>query len=230
FDQVPEADCVALQQLAQQLGVTLNTLVQAAWALVVAESSGNDDVLFGITVSGRANDLEGIETIAGLFINTLPLYLQLDRDMLLADWLKAIQAKQFAMQQYEYSSLADIKNCSGASVAFDSIFIYENYPVDKALLNIEQSLRLCDVKAYEHTNYPLTLLAIPDNGLSLQMTYNAALFSAETVKAYLQQVKTHLEGMSSQSGQQRLADFFHPAASIVQADFLQATMALDEDF
>ncbi|MGZ5615222.1 MAG: condensation domain-containing protein, partial [Methylobacter sp.] len=75
FDQVPEADCAALQQLAQQSGVTLNTLVQAAWALVVAERSGNDDVLFGITVSGRANDLGGIESIAGLFINTLPLYL-----------------------------------------------------------------------------------------------------------------------------------------------------------
>ncbi|MGZ5008933.1 MAG: amino acid adenylation domain-containing protein [Methylobacter sp.] len=230
FDQVPEADCAALQQLAQQSGVTLNTLVQAAWALVVAERSGNDDVLFGITVSGRANDLGGIETIAGLFINTLPLYLQLDRDMLLADWLKAIQAKQFAMQQYEYSSLADIKSWSGASVAFDSIFIYENYPVDKALLNAEQPLRLCGVKAYEHTNYPLTLLAIPDNGLSLQMTYNAALFSPETVKSYLQQVKTHLQAMSTQSRQQRLADFFQSAASVEQADFLQATMALDEDF
>jgi len=62
------------------------------------------------------------------------------------------------------------------------------------------------------------------------MTYNAVLFSAETVKAYLQQVKAHLQGMSSQSGQQRLADFFQSAASVEQADFLQATMALDEDF
>jgi len=229
-EQVTEADCIALQQLAQQLGVTLNTLVQAAWALVVAEHSGNDEVLFGITVSGRANDLDGIETIAGLFINTLPLYLQLDRDMLLPDWLKAIQAKQFTMQQYEYSSLADIKNWSGASVAFDSIFIYENYPVDKALLNADQALRLCGVKAYEHTNYSLTLLAIPDNGLNLQITYNAALFTAETIKAYLQQVKAHLQAMSLQSGQQALADFYQPAANLEQADFLQAMMALDEDF
>lgn len=230
FDQIAEAECLALQQLAQQLGVTLNTLVQAAWALVVAERSGSDGVLFGITVSGRANNLDGIESIAGLFINTLPLYLQLDRDMPLSDWLKAIQAKQFAMQQYEYSSLADIKKWSGATVAFDSIFIYENYPVDKALMNAEQPLRLCGVKAYEHTNYPLTLLAIPDNGLNLQMTYNSALFSVDTVKAYLQQLKAHLQAMSSQSGQQRLADFFQSAASVEQADFLQATMALDEDF
>ncbi len=227
FDQVPEADCAALQQLAQQLGVTLNTLVQAAWALVVAERSGVDEVLFGITVSGRANDLDGIETIAGLFINTLPLHLQLDRDTLLSDWLKAIQAKQFTMQQYEYSSLADIKKWSGAPVAFDSIFIYENYPVDKALLNADQALRLCGVKAYEHTNYPMTLLAIPDNGLSLQMTYNASLFTANTVKAYLQQLKAHLQAMPVQSEQKKLADFYQPAASV---EFLQATMALDEDF
>lgn len=228
-EQVPEADCAALQQLAQQLGVTLNTLVQAAWALVVAECSGVDEVLFGITVSGRANDLDGIETIAGLFINTLPLCLQLDRDALLSDWLKAIQAKQFMMQQYEYSSLADIKKWSGVSVAFDSILIYENYPVDKALLSADQPLRLCGVKAYEHTNYPLTLLAIPDNGLSLQMTYNAALFTADTINAFLQQVKIHLQAMSVQSCQ-KLADFYQPIVSADQADFLQATMALDEDF
>jgi amino acid adenylation domain-containing protein/non-ribosomal peptide synthase protein (TIGR01720 family) len=227
--QLSEADCAGLQRVAQQSGITLNTLVQAAWALVMAERSGVDEVLFGITVSGRANDLDGIETIAGLFINTLPLRLQLDRNTLLADWLKAIQAKQFTMQQYEYSSLADIKKWSGASVAFDSILIYENYPVDKALLNADQPLRLCSVKAYEHTNYPLTLLAIPNEGLSLQMTYNAALFSAETIKAYLQQLLAHLQAMSVQS-QQKLADFYQPAASAEQADFLQATMALDEDF
>jgi amino acid adenylation domain-containing protein/non-ribosomal peptide synthase protein (TIGR01720 family) len=228
-EHVPEADCAALQQLAQQVGVTLNTLVQAAWALVLAERSGVDEVLFGITVSGRANDLDGIETIAGLFINTLPLRLQLERDTLLSDWLKALQAKQFTLQQYEYSSLADIKNWSGVSVAFDSILIYENYPVDKALLNAEQPLRLCGVKAYEHSNYPLTLLAIPNEGLSLQMTYNAALFSADTVSAYLRQVKSHLQAMSAQS-YQKLADFYQPASAADQADFLQAAMALDEDF
>lgn len=227
-EQLSEADCAGLQRVAQQSGVTLNTLVQAAWALVMAERTGVDEVLFGITVSGRANDLDGIETIAGLFINTLPLRLQLDRNMQLADWLKAIQAKQFAMQQYEYSSLADIKKWSGASVAFDSILIYENYPVDKALLSADQPLQLCGVKAYEHTNYPLTLLAIPNEGLSLQMTYNSALFSAETIKAYLQQVLAHLQAMSVQS--QKLADFYQPASNTEQADFLQATMALDEDF
>ncbi len=229
-EHIPEADCAALQQLAQQLGVTLNTLVQAAWALVMAERTGIDEVLFGITVSGRANDLDGIETIAGLFINTLPLYLQLDRDTVLSGWLKTIQTKQFAMQQYEYSSLADIKKWSGASVAFDSILIYENYPVDKALLKADQPLRLRGVKAYEHTNYPLTLLAIPNDGLSLQMTYNAALFTTDTVKACLQQVAAHLQAMPIQSCQKRLADFYQPAASVEQADFLKAAMALDEDF
>lgn len=109
-EQLPETDCVALQHLAQQFGVTLNTLLQAAWALVVAEFTQNDEIMFGITVSGRANDLENIETIAGLFINTLPLHLKLERNTRLSDWLKAIQTKQFTLQQFEYSSLADIKN------------------------------------------------------------------------------------------------------------------------
>ncbi|MDD2761666.1 MAG: condensation domain-containing protein, partial [Methylomonas sp.] len=231
FEHLAEADCQPLRQLARQLGLTLNTLVQAAWALVLAERSGVDEVLFGVTVSGRSNELDGIETITGLFINTLPLYLALDRDMALADWLKAIQARQFAMQQYEYASLADIKKWSGATLAFDSIVIYENYPVDKALLGAERPLRLSAVKAYEHTHYPLTLLAIPDDGLALQMTYNAALFQADTVQACLRQLAAHLRAMPAQAGHGLLADFFRPAASSVStADFLQATMALDEDF
>lgn len=229
-ERLSEADCLDLQQLAQHLGITLNTLVQAAWALVLAEFTGTDEVLFGITVSGRANDLDHIETIAGLFINTLPLRLQLERNTPLAVWLKAIQARQFAMQQYEYSALSDIKKCSGASPAFDSILIFENYPIDKALLNADQPLQLCSVRAFEHTHYPLTLLAVPHNGLNLQITYNAALFSADTVNAYLQRMLAHLQSMSIASCQNTLADYYRPAATLDQADFLQATMALDEDF
>jgi amino acid adenylation domain-containing protein/non-ribosomal peptide synthase protein (TIGR01720 family) len=227
---IPESDCLGLQSLAQNLGVTLNTLVQAAWALVMAEHTGVDEVLFGITVSGRSNDLNRIETMAGLFINTLPLSLQLDRDSLLADWLKVIQTKQFTLQQYEYSSLADIRDCSGISVAFDSILIFENYPVDKTLLKEDQALRLCAVKAFEHTNYPLTLLAIPDKSLNLQITYNSALFSVETINNFLHGLSVKLRAMSLQSSQNTLADFFQSANSDKQTDFLQSTMTLDEDF
>jgi len=227
---IPESDCLGLQSLAQNLGVTLNTLVQAAWALVMAEHTGVDEVLFGITVSGRSNDLNRIETMAGLFINTLPLSLQLDRDSLLADWLKVIQTKQFTLQQYEYSSLADIRDCSGISVAFDSILIFENYPVDKTLLKEDQALRLCAVKAFEHTNYPLTLLAIPDKSLNLQITYNSALFSVETINNFLHGLSVNLRAMSLQSSQNTLADFFQSANSDKQTDFLQSTMTLDEDF
>ena len=230
IEYISEPDCLGLKSLAQHLGITFNTLVQAAWALVMAEHTGVDEVLFGITVSGRSNDLNRIETMAGLFINTLPLCLQLDRDSLLADWLKAIQTKQFTLQQYEYSSLADIKQCSGISVAFDSILIFENYPVDKTLLKEDQALRLCAVKAFEHTNYPLTLLAIPDKGLSLQITYNSSLFSIETIKAFLHRLSIHLRTMSLQSSENTLADFYQPANSSEQTEFLQSTMDLDEDF
>ena len=226
-EQLPETDCVALQHLAQQFGVTLNTLLQAAWALVVAEFTQNDEIMFGITVSGRANDLENIEMIAGLFINTLPLHLKLERNTRLSDWLKAIQTKQFTLQQFEYSSLADIKKWSRTSVEFDSIFIFENYPIDEVLLDANQPLRVHSVKAFEHNNYPLTLLAMPHEGLCLQMTYNAALFTAETIQHYLQQVIRHLKMMSVES---TLADFYQPTTTTENAGFLQSMMDLDEDF
>ncbi len=227
FEKLSETDCVALTALAQRAGVTLNTLLQAAWALVVAEFTGNDEIMFGITVSGRANDLEHIETIAGLFINTLPLCLRLERSTRLLDWFKTIQTTQFMMQQFEYTSLADIKKWSGTEVAFDSIFIFENYPIDKTLLDENQTLRLRSVKAFEHNNYPLTLLAMPHDGLILQMTYNTALFTSDTINTYLQRVVNYLQKMSVDA---TLADFYPPTISSANADFLQSTMNLDEDF
>src|SRR6185436_11435234 len=94
-----------LQALAQQHQLTLNTLVQGAWALLLSRYSGEADVVFGVTVSGRPATLAGVETMVGLFINTLPARVKIPTTQSILDWLQALQAQQLEARQYDYSPL-----------------------------------------------------------------------------------------------------------------------------
>src|SRR5690606_30187812 len=109
---LPRAVTVALEALARQHHVTMSTIVQGAWALLLSRYSGEEDVLFGATVSGRPADLPGAETMVGLFINTLPVRVKVDEGQPVAGWLKGLQARSVEMRQYEYSSLLDIQRWS----------------------------------------------------------------------------------------------------------------------
>ena len=100
-----------LQTFAKNHQLTLNTLIQAAFALMLSRYSGEDDIVFGVTSSGRPSILANSESMVGLFINTLPLRVQVDSKKSLLPWLKRIQKQQIELQQYEYSSLLEIKNC-----------------------------------------------------------------------------------------------------------------------
>ncbi|MCF7971176.1 MAG: amino acid adenylation domain-containing protein [Methylococcaceae bacterium] len=230
FARVNEHTTQALQQHSKQMGVTLNGFIQAAWALVLAKATQVDDVLFGITVSGRSIPVPQIDQMAGLFINTLPLYLKLSADDSVLDLLKRIQLLQFSMQQYEYTALAEIQAYLGSPLAIDSLLVFENYPVDPLVSSEQLPLRIMGVKAYEHTNYPLTLLAIPSEVIALQMTYNQSLFSVERIDTLLQQLIEVLERISTQPDQKLAGLLLNTADSAASQSFLQASMELDEDF
>ena len=102
----------ALQNLAKKGGLTLNTLVLGAWAILLSRYSGDEDVIFGTTVSGRPPELPGVEGILGLFINTLPMRCKIDNSARLLPWLKSLQASQAEMRQYEYTPLIQIQGWS----------------------------------------------------------------------------------------------------------------------
>jgi len=116
--QLSEETTVHLREFARQHKLTLNTLTQAAWAVLLGKYARETDVLFGVTVSGRPATLSGVESMVGLFINTLPLRVQLSPDKKVLEWLKSLQAQQFALQQYEYCSLLDIQGWSEIPRAF----------------------------------------------------------------------------------------------------------------
>src|SRR5262249_7728870 len=103
---------VQLQKLSREHKVTMNTIVQGAWALLLSRYSGEEDVVFGATVSGRPANLAGVEQMLGLFINTLPVRVKIEPEKELVEWLKEVQSRQVQTQQYEYSPLVDVQGWS----------------------------------------------------------------------------------------------------------------------
>jgi amino acid adenylation domain-containing protein len=197
----------ALQTLARQHQLTLNTLVQGAWALLLGRYSGEDDVLFGVTSAGRPASLAGVESMVGLFINSLPLRVRLRPEAPLLPWLKALQAQQFEMREYEHCPLVEIQGWSevprGAPL-FESILVFQNYPVGRSSgmwgqqsEAKRQGLKIQDVRSTERTIYPLTVIVVPGPELSLLVSYDSYRFDPPAIRRMLGHLQTLLEGMAA---------------------------------
>jgi amino acid adenylation domain-containing protein/non-ribosomal peptide synthase protein (TIGR01720 family) len=191
-----------LKSLARRHQLTLNTLVQGAWGLLLSRYSGQDDVLFGATVSGRQASLSGVESMVGLFINTVPVRVRLRGDEPLVEWLQALQDQQLDARDYEYCALGKMQTWSelpAGTPLFESLLVFENYPVDEALLRRQEKLRIDRSRTIERTNYPVTLLAAPGEQLSLRLNYDATRLDPEIVSRMLGHLEALLEGMISNS-------------------------------
>ncbi|MDZ7307315.1 MAG: amino acid adenylation domain-containing protein [candidate division KSB1 bacterium] len=190
----------ALQALARQQQLTLGTLVQAAWAILLGRCSGENDVVFGLTVSGRPPELAGVENMIGLFINTLPVRVRLaSRDSLLA-LLRTLQQQQTELRQYEYSPLVQVQGCSEVPRGlplFESILVFENYPVAAAVLPHAGSLELGELESESRTNYPLTVVASPGRRLLLEAAYETRRFEHATIERLLGHLHVVLEQMAA---------------------------------
>lgn len=189
-----------LEFLAREYHLTSNVLVQAAWAILLYRYSGDNELVFGATSSGRSPNLANSQGMIGLFINTLPVRVQIDAQQLLVDWLKQLQAKQITRQEYEYTSLIDIhrvSNVSNDTPLFQSIIVFENYPVESSL---KQSLAVLDIRNIqirEQTNYPLTLYVAVSDQISFKLLYKSTLFDDGFINNLLQHLKVVLEGIAS---------------------------------
>jgi amino acid adenylation domain-containing protein/non-ribosomal peptide synthase protein (TIGR01720 family) len=185
--QIPIAITTKLQTLVRQHQLTLNTLIQGMWALLLHHCSGKSDVVFGATVSGRLPDLTGSDTMIGMLINTLPVRTQVPLETSLLPWLNAIQMQQAEVRQYEYTPLVKIQKWSELPSdrhLFDSIVVFQNYPIDPDLCQ-GNNLRIDNVKAVTQNNYALTLRATPGETLFLQLIYDRSQFSTETINKLL---------------------------------------------
>ena len=189
-----------LQQLARQHRMTLNHILQGVWAALLQRYSGESDVLFGTTVSGRPAELPGIENMVGLFINTLPMRMQVDSSAPFIDWLQAAQEQQADLKHYEYSSLVDVQKASelpAKQAMFESILVFENYPIDETLEETQASLQIGNVEAFQQTNFPLTLIIIPGRELVLRFSYDSHLFEPVVIERMLGHIQNMLVSVQS---------------------------------
>ncbi|MBE9069516.1 amino acid adenylation domain-containing protein, partial [Leptolyngbya cf. ectocarpi LEGE 11479] len=198
-----------LKTFARQHQLTLNTLVQGAWGILLSRYSGETDVVFGVTSAGRPPDLAGAEAMVGVFINTLPARVSVDIEQPLVPWLQSIQTQQASLRQYEYSPLIQVQRWSEVppgSALFDSIVVFENYPVDPELEAVSQEstatqqARISDIYTTERTHYPLTIVALTDpaaapGGLLLQGLYDPQRFAADSIERLLGHLACMLEAM-----------------------------------
>ncbi|MFC5743653.1 amino acid adenylation domain-containing protein, partial [Dyella tabacisoli] len=173
-----------LMQQARTAGVTLNTLIQAAWAILLGHLTRRDDVLFGTTVSGRPAELPGVEQMLGLFINTLPVRLRLRPDESLRALLARLQQQQSALLEYQYLGLTEIQRLSGHGELFDTLVVFENYPVstDNADTSGTLRTRMHSHRGGDTSHYPLGLVAVPGAQLKLNFSYRPDVFSLLQVR------------------------------------------------
>jgi amino acid adenylation domain-containing protein len=194
-----------LRAFARQQRLTLNTVIQGAWALLLSRYSGESDVIFGAVVSGRPAALPDVEAMIGLFINTLPVRVRVANEQSVSEWLKQLQDSQGEMRQYEYSSLVQVQGWSEVPRGlplFESILVFENFPaMDSSVKEQGKAFELSDVQTLEQTNYPLTILASSDAEAALTLRYARNRFDDATITRILGHFETLLESIVADPGQ-----------------------------
>ncbi|MGA4846193.1 amino acid adenylation domain-containing protein [Streptomyces sp. G5(2025)] len=186
-----EAASAALTRFAKSNGLTVNTVIQGAWGLVLSHLMGRDDVVFGVTVSGRPPELPGIDTMVGLFMNTLPLRVRLRPAEPLTAFLRRVQSEQTRLIDHQWVGLAEIQRWAGSGELFDTAMVFENYPLNSSRGRPQGAAPDADlptvlkVHSRDQMHYPLGLLALPRETLRFSLGYLPQVFSAEQVESVI---------------------------------------------
>ncbi|WNI20542.1 non-ribosomal peptide synthetase [Streptomyces sp. ITFR-16] len=189
-----------LRDTARAHRLTLNTLVQGAWGLVLGHLTGRSDIVFGTTVSGRPPEIPGIESMVGLFINTVPVRLRPEPGETLAGLLTRLQEEQGRLLGSQHLGLTDIRGVTGLDELFDTLAVFENYPMDdEALRTAQQGLRglaVTGVSGTDAAHYPLTLTIAPGDLLKITFGYRAAVLDRDEVARTVARVRRLLTAMA----------------------------------
>ena len=195
YTRLDARDGAQLRELAQAHQLTVNTFAQAAWALVLRRLSGDRDVLFGVTVAGRPVEMPEMQRTVGLFINSIALRVKLpedDQPCSVRQWLSGLLDSNMQLREYEYLPLVTIQEHSElpkGQPLFDSLFVFENAPVEVSVLDRAQSLNATSDSGRTHTNFPLTAVCYPGDDLGLHLSYDQRYFDETTVQGMLGEFK-----------------------------------------
>ncbi|AJQ94153.1 non-ribosomal peptide synthetase [Gynuella sunshinyii] len=219
------AETARLSAFARQTQTTVNIVLQAAWACLLSSYSHETTVTFGVTTSGRPAELPGVETMVGLFINTLPVMVDVPADVTIADWLQQLHQTQVGSEEFSYLPFAEINRLVDKdphTPLFDSLLVFENYPSAESLDHSLEaaSLQLTGLHNYEETNFPLTVVATLGETLALDLGFLAGDFDADIMNTLPQRLKQMILQVTDDARQ--------PLAAISPVDAVEQQQLLNE--
>ncbi|MDZ8084259.1 MAG: condensation domain-containing protein [Nostoc sp. DedQUE12b] len=186
----------AIESFAIQHRLTLATILNGIWAILLGRYSRRNNILYGCTVTGRPVNLDGVESIAGVFVNTLPIYVKIDIEQPLLSWLQHLQIQLVETRDHEYTPLIEIHGWSEIPrnlTLFESFVVLENFPVTQFVKNWGTNLEIKEDKVYYRSNYPLNLVVYPDEELLIAFSYDARRFEIDTIAGILKDIEMLLQ-------------------------------------
>jgi amino acid adenylation domain-containing protein/FkbM family methyltransferase len=209
-ERYPQIDCLLsadltrrLQSFARAHHLTLGTLVQGAWALLLARHAGVDDVVFGVTVTGRPAELDQVEAMVGLFINTLPLRVRVRPQDRLVPWLRALQAQLAEIRQHEHTPLREIHAWSEvprSAPLFETFVNFYNDPFARGEAPERSALQISSSRSVIEASYPLSLGVSQEPELNLRISFDARRFDPASVRRVQGQLTALLTAFTAGAG------------------------------
>jgi amino acid adenylation domain-containing protein/non-ribosomal peptide synthase protein (TIGR01720 family) len=236
--ELSKADTDRLNQLAAARHVTISTVVRAIWAILLAKRCASDDVVFGVTVSGRPAELPDVEQIIGLFINTVPVRIRTRRGVSFSDLIQQMQQEWLQSEPHHYLSLADIQSVTSlGQELLDHVLVFENYPHAEELrqgrMGLGAQFAIDAVEVIEPTNYDLIIAAYPGRRLRIELQYAHRAYDQSEMEAISSQLAQLFEA-ALESPQSEIGVISQCLLSAEERqsrdDFMMSVMAVDEDF
>ncbi|WP_231976791.1 non-ribosomal peptide synthase/polyketide synthase [Mycobacterium sp. E740] len=209
---LPEQTTHALAELARSHQTTVSTVLQSAWALLLSSVTGRRDVALGAVVSGRPAELAGAESMAGLLINTVPVRARLTPTTTTSDLLEQLQTMHNKTYEHQHLGLAEVHRLTGHDRLFDTVFVYENYPVDSAALSSGHDLAITNLAARDYYHYPLAVQAQPGSELGLHVQFRTDVFAMADIEALMERLQRILAAMIDDPAQRLSSTGLIPTA------------------
>ena len=187
-----------LNKLSVQYGVTLNTIIQCVWGVLLAKYNNTNDVIFGAVVSGRSAEIEGVEDMVGLFINTVPVRIKYDDGSSFGQLLQKAQKSALESERHHYNPLSEIQALSEPGrELLDHIMAFENYPIADQIQGAQDQidgLNVSGIEIVEQPNYDLWIIVMPGDQIKIKFGYNANVYNSEIIE----RVSTHFSNIIGQ--------------------------------